>query len=181
MNSKNIETPTQIPMVRVDRAKESSSYRPLDIPASESYSRTSCGLATAKLNHTSSTKHIAGPSSSTLAANARSATNVSTAALSKHVNAFVNSSFSATDANTCITHAPSIVLDVLGTTAVAFILSATAVQIVIAVRNKFQFQTGNLDSLFSSNSVRTSGAAASKRNLTKKVMLRKNSVASEAA
>ena len=179
-NSRTIDPPTQIPMARVDMKNESNSYRPLDIPACGSYSGTSCGLTTATLNHTSTTKHNAGPTSGTFSANAGSATNVSTAAYSKHVNAIVNFSISAIDANTCTTHAPSIVLHVYGSSAAASVLSAASVEFANLVRNKFQFQTGNLDSLSSANSVRTSGATASKRKSNKEIDVEQKGVASVA-
>ena len=56
-----------------------------------------------------------------------------------------------------------------GLTAAASILSATTIQFVIPVRNKSQFQTDNLDSLSSSNSVGTNRVAASKGSTNKKV------------
>ena len=155
VNFEVFDPPTQTLMAHVDMANESNSYRPLDIPACGFYSGTSCGLTTATLNNTSPTKRKAGTTSSTFSTNIGSATNVSTAALSKHVNAYVNSPSSTDDANTCTTHASSDVLDVSGPSAAAPVLSDPPVQFINPVKNRPQFQTG------ASNSVRSSGAAVS--------------------
>ena len=167
MNSKTIDPPTQIPGARFDMANEANSYRPLDIPACGSYSSTSCGLTTATLNHTSPTKHNAGPSSGTLAANAGSATNGCTVVLSKEVNALVNSPFLAHNVATCSRYVPSIVVDSCGLSAVASVPSDAPVQFGKPVKITGQLQNERFESFSTYNSVRTSGAATSIGNYSK--------------
>ena len=154
-------------MARPDVANKSNFYPPLNIPACGSYSCASCGLTTDTLNHTSPKKHNVGTTSSIYAANAGSTTNVSNAVLSKHVNALVNSPFSAHDIFTFTTHEASD-SSVYGQPAAAFVSSDASVQFANPVKNKSQFQNGIRYSISWYNTVRASGAAATKGSSNKK-------------